>query len=148
MRFPRNLRPFTGQLDVAPFAGVLLLLVLFLLLHTSIAPTPGVRIRLPAVEGVDASAPTPALVVTIDQQELWYFEHQAVQEHELKDRLAARIREGRRPPTLLIQADESVRQTAILRLAAIARAAGVREVVLGTRPVVFPPSPAAGKSRP
>ena len=146
MRFPRNLRPFTGQLDVAPFAGVLLLLVLFLLLHSSIAPAPGIRIRLPGVESADVTPPTPGLVVSIDQQELWYFEHQAVQEHELRDRLAARIREGRRPPTLLIQADEAVRQTAILRLAAIARAAGVREVVLGTRPVVFPPTTPAAKA--
>ena len=44
MKFPRNARVFRGQLDAAPFASVLFLLVLFLLVQSSLVFVPGVRL--------------------------------------------------------------------------------------------------------
>jgi len=140
MRYQRNLKPFTGRLDVAPVAGVLFLLVLFLLLQTSLAPVPGLRVELPAVNLLEAPAgPGPVLVVTVDQHEMVYFEHQVIGDDELRARLAAKSAQTRTPLSLLVQADASVKHAAVVRLAALARQAGVRDIVIGTRPPLFPP---------
>jgi biopolymer transport protein ExbD len=146
MRFPRRAKPFTGQLDVAAFVSVLFLVVLFLLLHSSLAPAPGVRIQLPTVNTAGPTGPTGwNLVVVLDQREQAYFEHQAVTLDELRERLAARVRSSSEPVTLLLRADDTVRHTALLRISAAAVEAGVREVMLATRPRLFPetqPGPA------
>ncbi len=139
MRYQRNLKPFTGRLDVAPVASVLFLLVLFLLLQTALAPVPGLQIQLPTVGLQDQPAPRgPFLVVTVDQHELVYFEHQVIGDEELRERLAAKSEQSREPLALLVQADASVKHAAIVRLAALARQAGIREIVIGTRPPLFP----------
>ena len=51
MKFPRNAKIFRGQFDVAPYAGVCFLILIFLALNTSLVFTPGVPIELP--EGRD-----------------------------------------------------------------------------------------------
>jgi biopolymer transport protein ExbD len=145
MRYQRNLKPFTGRLDVAPVAGVLFLLLLFLLLQTSLAPVPGLRVELPTVDLREASAgPGPVLVVTVDQHELVYFEHQVIGDEALRARLVAKSTQSREPLSLLVQADAAVKHAAIVRLAALARQAGITDIVIGTRPPLFPP----GSERP
>jgi len=141
MRYQRNLKPFTGRLDFAPVAGVLFLLVLFLLLQTSLAPVPGLRVELPTVALDQAAGPGPILVVTVDQHELVYFEHQVIDDEELRERLAARTAQSSEPLSVLVQADASVKHTAVVRLAALAREAGVGNIVIGTRPPLFPSLP-------
>ena len=139
MRYQRNLKPFTGRLDLAPVAGVFFLLVLFLLLQTSIAPAPGLRIQLPTVDlQHDPAGQGPVLVVTIDQHELVYFEHQVIGDDELRTRLATKSEQSREPLSLLVQADASVKHAAIVRLAALARQAGIHDIVIATRPPLFP----------
>jgi len=144
MRYPRRLRVFSGQWDFAPFAGVLFLLVLFLLLHSYLAPPPGLRIKLPVAEFPSLpGAANPVLVVSVDRSEQYYFDHQAIRQGELQARLAAKARHSSEPVTLLVQADEAVRHAAIVRLAALARAAGIREVLIAARPPLFPALPGA-----
>jgi len=139
MRYPRHLRVFSGRLDFAPFAGVLFLLVLFMLLNSYLAPSPGLRIQLPVAEAPSVpGTANPALVVSVDRNEQYYFDHQAVRPGELQARLAAKAHASREPVTLLVQADEAVRHAAIMRLAALARAAGIREVLIAVRPPLFP----------
>jgi biopolymer transport protein ExbD len=146
MRFPRKAKPFTGQLDVAAFVSVLFLVVLFLLLHTSLAPAPGIRIQLPTVALPANPPPTvPTLTVVLDQREQAYFEHQAVSLDELRKRVAQRVQASAEPLTLLVQADETVQHAALLRVSAAAVEAGVREVMLGTRPPLFPPASAGAR---
>jgi biopolymer transport protein ExbD len=59
-------------------------------------------------------------------------------DEELKARLAAKSEQSRHPLSLLVQADASVKHEAIVRLAALARQAGIRDIVIGTRPPLFP----------
>jgi len=47
MKFRRNLRIIRGQLDVAPFASVFFLLVIFILFNSSLVFTPGIAVKLP-----------------------------------------------------------------------------------------------------
>jgi biopolymer transport protein ExbD len=139
MRFPRNLKPFTGQLDPAALAGVLFLLLMFLALSTPLAPHRGLRLKLPDVNvPTDPDAPIPSLVISIDPNSFVYFENQVVRDDELRARLAERIKREHEPVALLIQADEAVQQATVVRLAALARSVGVGDIVIGTRPAVFP----------
>lgn len=138
MKYLRNAKPFTGQLDVAPFAGVCFLLVLMLLLHTYLVPPSGISIDLPIADLSDSDGAHPSLVVAVDRAEQFYFEHQVIRESDLRARLAAKAHLSREPLTLLVQADGSVRHAAIVRLTALARGAGIRKVVIATRPALFP----------
>jgi biopolymer transport protein ExbD len=58
MKFPRNARIFSSQLDAAPFATVAFLLVIFMMLG-SLVYTPGVHIQLPVAEGLAGTDKQP-----------------------------------------------------------------------------------------
>ncbi len=142
MRFQRQARIFRGQFDVAPYAGVLFLLVLFLLLNSSLVFRPGVRIELPPA-GELPGPERPALVLAIDPSGQVYFENQIIQERHLQARLTTAVRQARQPMILVLQADGRVSQNQIVRLTEMARAAGIEEFWISTRPRGFDPTPPA-----
>ena len=142
MRFQSRVKPLDDVLEAGPFVAVLFVLLLLLLLHTSLAPAPGVRVQLPVVPAEPRSAYLGLeLVVAIDQNELVYFEHQVVTEEQLRQRLSATVRRSRQPLQLVLLADENVRQGAVLRLATLARSCGIEEVIMATREPLFPSKP-------
>jgi biopolymer transport protein ExbD len=140
MKFPRNARVFRGQLDVAPFASVFFLLVIFVLLG-SLLYTPGVRIELPAagdLPGTDRAA----VVVSLDANNRLYFKNQLITEAELKLRLRAAVQEHAEPLALELHADKRVSYEELMHVALLAREAGIAEVIAATLPRVFPGPPA------
>jgi biopolymer transport protein ExbD len=143
MRFPRNKQIFRGQLDIAAFAGVLFILLIFVLLHSQLVFTPGVPIRLPEAEDLPGVI-GHTLVVAVDASGQYYFENQIAQEDLLRQRLAEEVNASREPVTLIIQADKSVTWDDLKKLGLLARKAGVRDAVLATRPA----SPVAGSASP
>lgn len=137
MRFPRNTKLFRGQLDAAPFASVLFVFIILLLVQSSLVFTPGIAVRLP--EAVDLSGTTnPKVVVTVDDGGQIYFENQVSDERALKERLSAASNRTKDPVTLLIQADRGAKYDVLVRLAMTARDAGIREVFFATRPKLVP----------
>jgi biopolymer transport protein ExbD len=133
MRFPRNKQIFRGQLDVAAFAGVLFILLIFILLHSQLVFTPGVPISLPVADELPGVI-GQSLVVSVDAQGQFYFDNQVTHERLLRQRLSERVTATREPLTLIIQADEAVRSGRVMELLALARKAGVRDAAWGTRP--------------
>jgi biopolymer transport protein ExbD len=134
MKFPRNAKIFRGQLEAAPFAGVLFLLVLFLLLNSNLVFRPGIRIQLP--EDLDRPVPGvagPLAVVSMDKNGRLFFESQVIQEPELAARLRAEVNRHK-DLTLVIQADKAVQVEAFYRVNKLAVSAGVRNVLLPSRP--------------
>jgi biopolymer transport protein ExbD len=137
MRFPRTTKIFHGQIDAAPVAGVFFLLVIFVLLHSSLVFPPGVHVRLPEADdlpGTTGSSP----MVAIDAREQLYFESQIITASKLKERLQAAVRESAEPLTLIVQADGKVSLDATTKIISMARAVGIREAVIGTRPPISP----------
>jgi biopolymer transport protein ExbD len=141
MKFTRNARIFRGQIDFAPMANVLFLLVIFLLLNSGLVFTPGVRIDLP----VAAPEPLPGthrrtVVVAIDASGHFFFDHQVIAPEALRARLA---RLGKTKPnlTLVIQADKRVSYEVIVSLCQMAREAGISQVLSATRPEPLAVSP-------
>ncbi len=133
MRFPRNAKPFAGQLDAAPFAGVFFVLLIFVALGNNLIFTPGVPIRLPEA-GALTGTPNPTVVVAVDEGGQIYFDNQVITEDRLRDRLIAEVRRAREPLTLVIQADKDVRHELLVRLGLLARNAGIKDALLATRP--------------
>lgn len=145
MKFPRNAKPFRGQLDAAPFAGVFFCLVLFLLLG-ALLYTPGVRLQLPESTGLPG-LDRPTVAVALDARGQLYFENQIIGPEELKVRLAAAVKRSSEPLTLLVEADQAAKYDALVGLTLLARSVGIKEALLATlpRPVearrMAPPKP-------
>ncbi len=132
MKFPRNARIFRGQLDAAPFAAVLFLLVLFLMLGSRVY-TPGVRLQLPLADNLPGTD-KPTVAVALDGQGRAYFENQVIDQKQLAVRLRQLAKESAQPLTLLVQADKAVTYEQLMRLTLLARDAGIMEAWLATLP--------------
>ena len=137
MKFRRNTKIFRGQFDAAPFASLLFVFVILMLVQPSLVFLPGVPVNLP--ESVDLpGAKNPKAVVVIDRGGQMYFESQAIDEAALKEKLEAAVLKNKGVLTLVVQQDKEARHEAFMRLAVLAREVGIREVLVATRPQLVP----------
>jgi biopolymer transport protein ExbD len=132
MKFPRNARILRGQLDAAPMASVLILLVIFVML-SSLVYTPGVHVKLPVANDLPGTDQR-TVSVALDAANRLYFTNGLITEAELKLRLREAVTNSPEPLTLVVQADESVTHGNLIRLELLARDAGIRDAVLATLP--------------
>ncbi len=140
MRFPRHARVFRGPADGFLFAGVLLLLLLIVLLHSHLTFVGGIPIQLP--DGPEVPGVTNTTVtVAVDARGQCYYLNQMVEEEELGRGLARVTRSARDPVTLVLLADKRVPNEVLVRLLNVARTAGIHEALLATRPAEEPPTP-------
>ncbi len=137
MRFARNVRIFRGQLDPASFAGVSFLLLLFLLLNSGLVFTPGVRVNLPEAADLPGTA-NPTVVVAVDEGGQYYFRSQVIEPQQLSEKLSALATESKEPLTLIVQADKNVKYEVLVQLGLLARAVGIKDTLLATRPPTVP----------
>jgi len=133
MKFQRTLLPMRGQFDLAPHLCVLFILLFFMLLGGYLVLPAGTRIELPPS---DSRASTwdgvPFLVVAVDANEQCYFENQVFPDlPALRNRLSARVGTPRGPKRLYLEADRRVRYERLAELGALAREAGIWEIILG-----------------
>ncbi len=143
MRFPRNARIFRGQLDMAPFAGVFFLLVMFLLLSALVYTPGGVPLQLPRADILPVSDKA-TVRVGVDANGRLYFENLSIEESALTNRLGKAVKDSLQPLTLVVEADKSVTYDTMVHLWLLAREVGISEVVLATLPRPFsPPARAA-----
>jgi len=131
MKFPRNAKILRSPFEMAPFAAVLFLLVMFLML-AELLPVPGLRVQLqpPAASdlpGVD----TPTIAVAVDSGGRFYFKNQIVtNEMQLSNDLHAAAGNSRVPLTLVIHADRTMTEDQLFHLALLARNAGITNALL------------------
>lgn len=139
MRLPRNAKIFRGQLDAAPFAGVMFLLLLFIVLQSKLVFTPGIRIDLPEVDAELPGIPGPSVVVAVDRSGQVYYESQAVASlADLRDRLRAAVRQSKSPLTLEVMVDKSATLEHWAPVLSLAGEAGMERALLVTRPRTEP----------
>ncbi len=141
MKFPRTAKILRSQFDVAPFAAVFFVLLIFLL-QAALIPVSGLQMNLqpPTVAdlpGVDGAV----IAVAVDASNRLYFENQIITEAVLKTSLAAALRGAHKPHTLVIHADKAVSYDELARLALLAREPlpgntnlGITRIVLATLP--------------
>jgi len=135
MKFPRNTRLLRSPFEIAPFAAVFFLLVIFLMLG-ALLPTPGLPLQLPTASDLPGTD-KPTVAVAVDSSGRFYFANKIIAENELSDDLAAAAKNSREPLTLVIHADKLVTYEQLVRLTMVARDAGIRDVLLATLPRVI-----------
>ena len=134
MKFPRNSRLLRSSFDMAPFAAVLFLLVIFLMLGAFL-PTSGLPLRLPVANGLPGTD-QPTVAVAVDANGRFYFANQIVTEDKLKSALKTAAQMSHAPLTLVIRADQTVTYDRLIHLALLARDAGIQNALLATLPRV------------
>ncbi len=134
MKFPRHSRLLRSSFDMAPFAAVLFLLVIFLMLGAFL-PTSGLPLRLPVANDLPGTD-QPTVAVAVDANGRFYFANQIVAEDKLKSALKAAAQKSRVPLTLVIRADKTVTYDQLIHLALLARDAGIQNALLATLPRV------------
>jgi biopolymer transport protein ExbD len=137
MKFPRNTRLLRSPFDVAPFAAVFFLLVMFLMIAT-LLPTPGLQLQLPVANNLPGL--TQARVsVAVGADGRFYYADQITDEARLKSSLTDAVKNSPEPLTLVIQADKTVTYDQLVRLTLLARDAGIQNVLLATLPRLMEP---------
>jgi biopolymer transport protein ExbD len=140
MKFPRNTRLLRNPFDVAPFAAVFFLLVIFLMLG-ALLPVPGIPLQLPVSEssaGKDLpGTDKPSVSVAVDAGGRFYFANQLVSEAQLKSNLSDAAKKSRAPLTLVIHADKTVTYEQLVHLTLLARDAGIQNALLATLPRII-----------
>ena len=136
MKFPRNSRLLRSSFDMAPFAAVLFLLVMFLMLG-AFMPVPGARLSLQLPMANDLpGTDKPTVAVAVDASGRFYFANQMVTEDKLKSALRAAAQKSHPALTLVIHADKAVTYDRLIHLALLARDAGIQNTLLATLPRV------------
>ncbi|HTX21349.1 MAG TPA: biopolymer transporter ExbD [Candidatus Aquilonibacter sp.] len=136
MKFPRNVKILRSPFEVAPFAAVFFLLVIFMLLG-ALLPVPGIPFRLQPPTASDLPGiDQPSVAVAVDSYGRYYFGNQIVGEAQLKSSLSNAVKNSRAPLTLVIHADKSVTYDQLVHLTLLARDAGIQNALLATLPRV------------
>jgi biopolymer transport protein ExbD len=137
MKFPRNARLLRSTFDVAPFAVVFFLLIIFLTVGTLLPPS-GLSLHLPAAGDLPGTD-EPTVTVAVDAEGRLFFENQIVTGDELKVHLHDAVKNSRQPLTLVVQADKAVTYDQLVHLASLAREPGISitNLVLATLPRVI-----------
>lgn len=136
MKFPRNVKILHSPFEVAPFAAVFFLLVIFMLLG-ALLPVPGIPFQLQPPTASDLPGiDQPSVAVAVDSGNRFYFANQMVSEAQLKGDLSNAVKSTRAPLTLVIHADKSVTYDQLVHLTMLARDAGIQNALLATLPRV------------
>ncbi len=144
MKFQRNTRIFTGQLDPAAWLAVFILLIIFLLL-VGLVYTPGVQVQIPNATDLPGTD-KPTVAVTLDQNGQLYFENQLIEPPQLRKRLQAVAQKSAESVVLVIRADKAAQHESVLNLVLLARESGINDVLLAVLPRPF--EPVQTRSRP
>jgi biopolymer transport protein ExbD len=142
MKFPRTAKILRSHFDVAPFAAVFFLLLIFLMLG-GLLPIAGLPLNAlqPPVMGGLPGPDGPVIAMAVDAQTNFYFENQMVTERVLVTELMVATNTIRAPLTLVIHADQGVTYSTMVHLSALARDHGITNILLATLPPVEAPSP-------
>jgi biopolymer transport protein ExbD len=133
MKFPRNARIFRGHLEIAPFASVFFLLVIFISL-SSLMYTPGVKIQLPVAADLPGTD-KPSVSVAVGSDGRLYYANKWIPENEFKVELTNQVRKAAgKPLVLVVHADQQATYNMLLGVTLAARDAGITEALLATLP--------------
>ena len=133
-RFKGRYRRSVGPIEVVALLNVILLLGMFAFASSRFVLQPGIRVDLPVLPFLDGVG-YGARVLTLSQEGLLFYNDEQMDLERLESALAHPAAET----TLLIEADEGTPYGTLVQVYSMALQAGIREVVLATRPSVVAP---------
>jgi biopolymer transport protein ExbD len=143
MKFPRNAKILRSHFDMAPFAAVFFLLLIFVMLG-ALMPVAGFRLQPPSARDLPG-ADQPTVAMAVDENGILYYENQMVTERVLVNHFMVATNAARVPLTLVIHADKAVTYDQLAYLTLLARDHGITNTILATLPLV---EPAAASAKP
>lgn len=138
MKFQRKAKILRGPLNAAPVAGVVMLLLIFIMI-SSLLYTPGVLIELPIATPLTITD-NPTVVVEVDSNGQCFYNNKPVDLADLKVAFKNRLRDAAmlsRKLTLVLWADKAVRNEVMVKLEALAEESGIAEVLIAGNPPTF-----------
>ena len=132
MRYPRSVKIFRGQIDAAPFVGVMFLMTIFLVLHSHLVNPTGLEISLPE-SGEPLGVTGPSVILGVDRSGTMFFENRLLDAEALKVRLTEIVEQGGEPPSLLVQADKGLTLAQLQEIFELARSCGIRNAALANK---------------
>lgn len=131
-----NCRPRSG-FDYVPFLDVILIGLFVSVNLSAFIITPGTAIRLSESSSLEMQRKSVVSVLTVDRNELYFFEGRKLSALTLESHLRDHVRErglesGEQPATLLIKADATISTQALFNLMDLANRAGFTEVHLAS----------------
>ncbi len=131
-RFRGGQRALRGLLVAAPWMDVLLLVLIFFITQSSFVVQPGVSIELPPAP-LTGGVRYGDLIVAVPQEGVFFFRDERMTASGLAVALQRAVAASPEA-SLLVQADARISHRGLMEVYTMARAAGVREVLLATRP--------------
>lgn len=121
--------------DVIPFLDAFLIVLFVALNASAFVLAPGATIQLPVSKTMEAARSVPTAVLTVDRNQLYFFEGQKLAELSLQTQLRQFVEsqstlERDSGTILLIKADSSITSSTLFHLMDVARKAGFSQVHL------------------
>ena len=132
MRFVRGKREEEPRLGIAPLIDIVFLLLIFFMVTSHFDLASGVRLQLPEMASRLSEDPGQETTVVIDRSGDIYLSGKKISNDDLTQRLRASVRD-RGLERIILQADKETRHGAVLGVIDLARAAGVRSVIIAAR---------------
>ncbi len=130
-RYVTRLKYARGVIGAAPLMDIVLLVLLYIILHSGVVLRPGMSLELPAADFTQG-APLGATIVTVTSENLIFFDDRRASLDQLTQWMSD-VRRTRDTSTLVIQADRRAPHDTLLRIYAKASSAGFDEVILATQ---------------
>ena len=131
-------------LDPVPFLDAMLIALFVALNASAFVLAPGTTIELPSSTTMEAIDAAPTAVLTVDRNELYFFEGSKLATASLEGRLRRYIEDlgtdqDRSAALLLLKVDSTIPSSALFELMDIARRAGFARIHLAAEPRTRPP---------
>ena len=139
MKIETQLKIIKGKFFFVPLVNVIFLLLIFFVLSSSFVQVSTINVKLPSVPGQLTSA--EKLVVTIDKNDRFYFNDQAMNLKTLKEQLA-KIATKYQIESIIIRADKDAPHGIVTKVLALANSLNLNvyfavATVPTTRPVAI-----------
>ena len=141
---PLELRRFMTSapkagLDPVPFLDAMLITLFIALNASAFVLAPGTKIQLPSSETMEAIDSAPTAVLTVDRNELYFFEGSKLATASLEAQLRRYIEDlgsdgARSSALLLLKVDSTLPSSSLFELMDIARRAGFARIHLAAEP--------------
>ncbi|MFO7784747.1 MAG: ExbD/TolR family protein [Thermodesulfobacteriota bacterium] len=132
MRFIRGRREEEPRLGIAPLIDIVFLLLIFFMVTSHFDLASGVRLQLPEMVSRLSEEPRKEATVVIDREGNTYLEGEPVEKEKLEERFRKRVQSDGLE-RIILQADKDARHGSVLGIIDLARAAGVRSVIIAAR---------------
>lgn len=122
-----------SEINVTPFVDVMLVLLIIFMV-TAPMMTEGVDVDLPKAKTGQLPYKEEQLIVSVDKEQNIYINKDKVKLGFLKEMLVRRLGDPENPRPVYLRADQDINYGYVVRVMAIIREAGVKELGMVTEP--------------